>query len=56
MGKAEVYWDAMSAIIVPLIGVIYFGNKINVVGWSGIALIVIGTLMLSFEKSLDKHL
>jgi len=56
MGKAEVYWDAMSAIIVPLIGVIYFGNKINVVGWSGIALIVIGTLMLSFQKSLDKDL
>ena len=54
MGKAEVYWDALSALIVPFIGLIYFRNNINFIGWSGIFLIVIGTLMLSYEKKIKK--
>ena len=54
MGKAEVYWDALSALIVPFIGLIYFRNNINYIGWSGIFLIVIGTLMLSYEKKIKK--
>ena len=47
MGKAEVYWDALSAIVVPLIGFIYFSEDINTLGWIGIFLIIIGTMMVS---------
>lgn len=47
MGKAEVYWDALSAIVVPLIGFIYFSEDINTFGWIGIFLIIIGTIMVS---------
>ena len=53
MGKAEVYWDALSALIVPLIGVIYFKDKIHFMGWTGIFLIIAGTLLLSYERKLD---
>ena len=56
MGKAEVYWDALSALIVPLIGVIYFRTNINFYGWFGIFLIAIGTLMLSFQKYIKNHI
>ena len=56
MGKAEVYWDALSALIVPFIGLIYFSNKINYVGWTGIFLIIVGTLMLSYERKLKNKL
>ena len=48
MGKAEVYWDALSAIIVPLIGVYAFNNYISLKGWFGILLIIIGTFLLNF--------
>ena len=50
MGKAEVYWDALSALVVPLIGVIVFKNTITAVGWFGITLIAIGTLLLGFDR------
>lgn len=56
MGNAEVYWDAMSALIVPIIGVIYFGNEINLVGWCGIGLIITGTFMLSLQKIITKDI
>jgi multidrug transporter EmrE-like cation transporter len=54
MGKAEVYWDALSALIVPLIGALYYKSQINVIGWLGIGLIMIGTIMVAFEKELFK--
>lgn len=56
MGKAEIYWDALSALIVPIIGFVYFRNEINNVGWCGIALIIIGTLMISNESKIKKML
>jgi multidrug transporter EmrE-like cation transporter len=56
MGNAEVYWDALSALIVPLIGVIYFRTKINIIGWTGIFLIAVGTIMLGYEEYLIKFL
>ena len=54
MSKAEVYWDALSALIVPVIGAMFFGNTINVVGWFGIILIIFGTLLLAGEKNIYK--
>jgi multidrug transporter EmrE-like cation transporter len=51
MGKAEVYWDALSAIIVPLIGIYAFNNPINLINWIGIALVCIGTLFLTIQES-----
>jgi len=56
MGKVEVYWDALSALIVPVIGVIYFSNNINIIGWTGIVLIIIGTMILGYEKEIGKYL
>jgi multidrug transporter EmrE-like cation transporter len=56
MSKAEVYWDALSALIVPIIGVVFFNNSINVIGWAGIILIIIGTTLLAAEKDLYKLL
>lgn len=54
MSKVEVYWDALSALVVPIIGVVFFNNSINVIGWSGIILIIIGTTLLATEKDLYK--
>jgi len=54
MGKAEVYWDALSALLVPFIGVIMFHNDINDIGWVGILMILIGTLLLGFSKKIKK--
>ena len=56
MSKAEVYWDALSALIVPIIGFLYFKEKINGVGWVGIGLIMVGTIILAFENPLLKKL
>ena len=56
MAKAEVFWDAASAIIVPIIGVMAFNEDIDIVGWFGILLIIIGTIILGFEKAITKHL
>ena len=54
MGKAEVYWDALSALLVPFIGVIMFHNDINDIGWIGIVMLLIGTLLLGFSKKIKK--
>ena len=51
MGKAEVYWDALSAIIVPIIGIYAFNNKLTIINWIGIGLVCIGTLMLAFKPN-----
>lgn len=51
MGKAEVYWDALSAIIVPIIGIYAFNNEINLINWIGILLVCIGTLFLTIQES-----
>ena len=55
MGKAEIYWDALSALIVPLIGVIYFSEDITTLGWIGIFLIIIGTFMVSYKGNFVLH-
>jgi multidrug transporter EmrE-like cation transporter len=47
MGKAEVYWDALSAIIVPLIGMFAFNSPLSIINWLGIILIIMGTFMVS---------
>jgi len=54
MSKVEVYWDALSALVVPIIGIVFFNNSINVIGWSGIFLIIFGTGLLAAEKDLYK--
>ena len=54
MSKAEVYWDALSALVVPIIGFVFFGNAISVIGWFGIMLIIFGTLLVAGEKSIYK--
>ena len=41
MGKSEVYWDALSAIIVPLVSTIAFKEQLGYQGWGGIFLVVI---------------
>ena len=50
MGKAEVYWDALSAIIVPLIGIYAFNNKLSLANWIGIGLVCIGTILLVIKE------
>jgi multidrug transporter EmrE-like cation transporter len=55
MGKAEVYWDALSALVVPVIGYMYFSNKINTFGFVGIVFIIFGTLILGHERLLQKR-
>ena len=47
MGNAEVYWDALSAVLVPVIGVYTFNNTIKPKGWLGILLIMSGTALLN---------
>ena len=50
IGKAEVYWDALSAILVPLIGVYAFNNDLSIYNWTGILFVIIGTFLLSFKS------
>ncbi len=56
MGKAEVYWDALSALLVPFIGVVMFHNDINSIGWIGIIMVLVGTLLLGFSKKIKKDI
>ncbi len=56
MGNAEVYWDALSALLVPLIGVVYLRSNVNLYGWVGIMMVLIGTLMIGFQRDLGKNL
>jgi len=49
IGKAEVYWDALSAIIVPIIGIYAFNNQLSFLNWVGIILVIIGTFLLSWS-------
>ena len=56
MGDAEVYWDALSALLVPFIGVIMFHNDINNIGWIGIIMVLTGTLLLGFSKKVKKSI
>ena len=49
MGKAELYWDSLSTIIVPLIGFIAFKEKLGHTGWSGIFLIILGSFIISYK-------
>jgi multidrug transporter EmrE-like cation transporter len=51
MGKSEVYWDALSAIIVPLVSTIAFKEQLGYQGWGGIFLVIIGALILSNTNS-----
>ena len=56
MGDAEVYWDALSALLVPFIGVVMFHNDINEIGWVGIIMVLVGTLLLGFSKKVKKSI
>jgi len=49
IGKAEVYWDALSAILVPLIGIYAFNNQLSLYNWIGIIFVIVGTFLLSFK-------
>ena len=51
MGRAEVYWDALSCIIVPLVSTIAFKEQLGYQGWGGIFLVIIGALILSNTNS-----
>jgi len=51
MSRAEVYWDAASTIIVPLVSTIAFKERLGYQGWGGIFLVVIGALLLSNTNS-----
>ena len=51
MGRAEVYWDALSTIIVPLMSTIVFKEQLGYQGWSGIFLVVLGSFILSKTNS-----
>jgi len=51
MGRAEVYWDALSTIVVPLVSTIAFKERLGYKGWSGIFLVVLGSFILSNTNS-----
>ena len=50
MGKAEVYWDAMSTLIVPLISTFAFKEQLGYQGWTGIFFVILGSLILANSK------
>lgn len=56
MGDAEVYWDALSALLVPFIGVVMFHNDINRIGWLGIIMVLVGTLLLGFSRKINNKI
>ena len=53
MSRVEVYWDAATTIIVPLFGMLLFYTKINIYGWIGILMTVVGALLLAFSEQLE---
>jgi uncharacterized membrane protein len=54
MSRVEVYWDAATTIIVPLFGMVLFYTEINIYGWIGILMTVMGALLLAFSKDVEK--
>ena len=51
MGRAELYWDSLSTIIVPLLGTIIFKEHLGYQGWSGIFLVILGSFIVSSTNS-----
>tara|TARA_B100001250_G_scaffold410961_1_gene438503 strand:- start:1302 stop:1658 length:357 start_codon:yes stop_codon:yes gene_type:complete len=52
MAHVEVYWDAATTIIVPLFAMVMFYTQINIYGWMGILMTVIGALLLAFSNKI----
>lgn len=51
MGKAEVFWDSLSSVLIPIIGIYAFNNKLSLVNWIGIILTVIGGYMVTIQAN-----
>jgi multidrug transporter EmrE-like cation transporter len=49
-GVMEVLWNAGTTIIIPITGLIMFGEKIKLQGWFGILLTLIGSTMLGMSQ------
>lgn len=54
MARVEVYWDAATTIIVPLFAMILFYTEINIYGWIGIIMTVMGALLLAFSNKIEQ--
>jgi len=50
MGRAQVYWDALATVIVPLISTVAFKERLGYQGWTSIFFVVLGALILANSK------
>lgn len=53
MGLINALWDSTSTVLIAMIGVMAFGEKINRIQWIGIGVCVIGLLLMGVEECAD---
>ena len=46
MAILNVLWDATSSVLIALVGVFYFGEKISLINWLGIFLCTAGIVLV----------
>ena len=49
-GVMEVLWNAGTNTVIPIVGLLLFGEDVNTIGWIGILLTLIGGSLLGISK------
>tara|TARA_B100001093_G_scaffold488342_1_gene525452 strand:+ start:4505 stop:4852 length:348 start_codon:yes stop_codon:yes gene_type:complete len=50
-GEMEVLWNAGTNTIIPIAGLLFFGENLNLLGWFGVLLTLIGGTLLGISKN-----
>ena len=49
-GEMEVLWNAGTNTIIPIAGLLFFGENLNLMGWFGVLLTLIGGTLLGISQ------
>ena len=52
-GIMEVYWNVGTNTLIPIAGLLFFGETLNSLGWFGIGLTTLGGFLLGVSQ--NKH-
>ena len=55
VGAAYAVWSGMGIVFITLIGRFYFGQRLEIPALAGIALIIVGVIMVQIFSGADSH-
>ena len=55
VGAAYAVWSGMGVVFITLIGRFYFGQRLETPALAGIALIIVGVIMVQIFSGADSH-